>query len=154
MAEGRVRQRHGARAKALSVVDASVWVSALVAGETDHAASRAWLERRAHASQLVVGPSLLLPEVAAAISRRTGRPRLGHRAVSALLRWPGLRIVAIDEELAEKAARLAADLRLRGADAVYVAVACRIEVPLVTWDREQLERGTRVVSVMEPVAGE
>lgn len=154
MAEGCVRQRSGARAATLSVADASVWVSALVAGEADHAASRAWLERRAQAERLVVGPSLLLPEVAAAISRRTGRPQLGHRAVSTLLRWPGLRIVAVDEELAQQAAQWAADLGLRGADAVYVAVASRIEVPLVTWDREQLERGRRVVSVMRPAAGD
>jgi predicted nucleic acid-binding protein len=126
-------------------------VSALVASEAHHAASRAWLGERDSAEQVVVAPALLVPEVAAAIARRSGRAALGHRAVAALLRLPNLRLVVLDAELAEQAGRIAADSKLRGADAVYVAVAKRLAVPLVTWDREQLERVRGVVEVVRPL---
>jgi predicted nucleic acid-binding protein len=126
-------------------------VSALVASEAHHAASRAWLGERDAAEQVIVAPASLVPEVAAAIARRSGRPALGHRAVAALLRLPNLRLVVLDAELAEQAGRIAADSKLRGADAVYVAVAKRLAVPLVTWDREQLERGRGVVEVVRPL---
>jgi predicted nucleic acid-binding protein len=126
-------------------------VSALVASEAHHAASRAWLGERDAAEQVVVAPALLVPEVAAAIARRSGRSALGHRAVAALLRLPNLRLVVLDAELAEQAGQIAADSKLRGADAVYVAVAKRLAVPLVTWDREQLERGRGVVEVVRPL---
>ena len=128
-------------------------MSALVASEVRHAASRAWLGQQVHADQIVVAPALLVPEVAAAISRRTGRPILGRRAIAALLRFPSLRLVALDAELAEQAGRLAADCALRGADAVYVALAKKLAIPLVTWDREQIERGRDVVTVLHPSGG-
>ena len=48
------------------------------------------------------------------------------------------------------AAEVAADLRLRGADAVYVAAARLLRVPLVTWDREQQQRAGAVVVVQMP----
>jgi predicted nucleic acid-binding protein len=55
-------------------------------------------------------------------------------------RLPVLRLLAVDDTLAEASARLAADLGLRGADAVYVALAARLSARLVTWDREQSRR--------------
>jgi predicted nucleic acid-binding protein len=125
-------------------------VSALVASEVHHAASRAWLGERDAAEQVVVAPALLVPEVAAAIARRSGRSALGRRAIAALLRLSHLRLVVLDAELAEQAGQIAADCKLRGAYAVYVALAKRLAVPLVTWDREQLERGRGVVQVVRP----
>jgi len=131
-------------------VDASVWVSALVPSDVHHVASRGWLGRQELADPALVSPSLLVPELAAAISRRTGRSALGRSAIAALMRLPHLRIVALDADLATEAGRLAADCAVRGADAVYLAVARRLGIPLVTWDREQRERGGRVVDVVTP----
>ena len=62
----------------------------------------------------------------------------------------GVRLVAVDRQLADGAARLAARLRLRGADAVYVALAERLDLPLVTLDSQQLERGGSVIDVRRP----
>lgn len=45
---------------------------------------------------------------------------------------------------------LAIDLRLRGADAVYVAVADQLSLPLVSWDVEQRERAAARVEVIVP----
>ncbi len=134
----------------MNVADASVWVSALVPADEHHAASRAWLELQDAGDHWIVAPALLLPEVAAAVSRRTQRPALARRALTSLSSLPILRIVPIDAELAVEAARLAADRALRGADAIYVAVARRLSIPLITWDREQTERGGAVAEVSRP----
>jgi predicted nucleic acid-binding protein len=132
------------------VVDASVIVSRLVPHDTNHEASRHWLTRHIAAGGLVIVPALLLPEVAGAVARRTGRPRLARRAVDAVLRLPELRLVPVDDVLAHTAAGLAGRLRLRGADAIYVAVAAGLSLPLVTWDSEQRERAGRLVEVLTP----
>jgi predicted nucleic acid-binding protein len=51
------------------------------------------------------------------------------------------------------AASLAADVRLRGGDAVYVAAARRLDLPLITWDSEQRQRAAGLVVVRAPDAG-
>ncbi len=132
------------------VVDASVWVSRFAPSDPHHIVSREWLERRAEQEELVIAPGILLAEVGSAVARRTGRARLGHRAVTDLLSWGLLRLMPLDPLLAEAAAYLAVDLALRGADATYVAVARRLGVPLVTWDREQRERAGVLVHTYEP----
>jgi predicted nucleic acid-binding protein len=63
---------------------------------------------------------------------------------------PGLRLVPGEPELAILAARLAADLQLRGPDATYVAVAHHLNIPLVTWDKEQLHRAARLIATSTP----
>lgn len=132
------------------VVDASVWVSRLVPHDVHHVTSRAWLETHVTGGGLIVGPTLLLTEVAGAISRRTGMPRLAKRAIETLLRLDSLRLVPVDGELALAAARMAGDLSLRGADAVYVATAHHVNMPLVTWDVDQRERAARIITVLTP----
>jgi predicted nucleic acid-binding protein len=99
---------------------------------------------------LVIAPALLLPEIAGAVARRTGAPRLAQRAVEALLGLPALRLVPVDDVLARRASGLAGQLRLRGADAVYIATAATLRQPLVTWDGEQRDRATGVIQVMAP----
>jgi len=132
------------------VVDASVVVSRLVPHDLHHAASQAWLARHVADGGLVIAPALLLPEVAGAVARRTGASRLARDAVEAVLNLPGLRLVPVDDALARVAAGLAGRLRLRGADAVYIAAAATLRVPLVTWDTEQRERAIRVIEVLAP----
>lgn len=134
----------------MTVVDASVWVSRLVAGDVNHAASRQWLEAYEAQGGRLVAPVILLAEVAGAISRRTNNPRLGHEAAQALQRIRALRLVAVDRRLGETAARLGADLGLRGADAVYVGLAQHLKMPLVTLDKEQQERAGRLVVTQVP----
>jgi predicted nucleic acid-binding protein len=133
-----------------AVVDASVWVSRLVDGDTHHELCTSWLERQTSAGGLVIAPTLVLAEVAGAISRRTRRPELAHQAVEAMQALPGLRLVSIDPPLADLAARLASDHGLRGADAVYVATASHLGLPLCTLDSEQLHRAGPVVAASTP----
>jgi predicted nucleic acid-binding protein len=58
--------------------------------------------------------------------------------------------IPLDTALAEEAARIAAEQRVRGADAVYAAVARRHGATLVTRDQEQLDRLPPTVSAIAP----
>ena len=133
-----------------AVIDASVWVSRFVTHDPNHAASARWLATTTASEGLLAAPTLVLPEVAGPIARITGSARLAQRVVARMLRIGGVRLVAVDRQLADGAARLAARLSLRGADAVYVALAERLDLPLVTLDSQQLERGGSVIDVRRP----
>ena len=134
------------------VVDASVWVSRFILDDVHHQPSRRWLDRQVAHEEAIVASALALAEVAGAISRRTGRSDLGTRAIASLQRLPSARLIPVDVELAQLGADLATGLRLRGADALYVALARRLGVPLVTWDREQRERGREAIVAWTPTA--
>lgn len=132
------------------VVDASVWVSRLVPQDIHHTASRRWLTAFMERGGSIIAPILLLPEIAGAISRRTGAPNLARQAVEDLQRLPALRLVAVDQRLGQAASRLAADHGLRGADATYAATAEQLNVPLVTWDNEHVQKVGKHIQVRTP----
>ncbi len=133
------------------VVDASVWVGYFVTGDAHHEVSRRWLRAQfADHDQLLHGPSLVLAEVAGAVSRRTRAKWLAQVIVREMLELPELELIRLDERLGLTAARLAGDLRLRGADACYVAVAHELGLPLVTWDDELGARAGGAVQVLRP----
>jgi len=133
--------------KAFIVLDASVWVSCLVSKDEFHAAVKSWMEEQREAGVKFISPALLLAEVGGAISRRTGDPVLAKKAITQLENLPGLRLVEMDNELVRQAAKLAAELGLRGADSLYVAVARRLDLPLVTFDVDQRERAGKRIAV-------
>ena len=132
------------------VVDASVWVARLVPQDIHHEASRTWLSGRVDEGELVAMPAIALPEIAGAIARRTGSSDMGNRAIALLQQLPNARLVPVDRPLAVLAAGIAAELYLRGADALYVALARRLSVALVTWDGEQLARAQGAVEAVTP----
>jgi predicted nucleic acid-binding protein len=49
------------------------------------------------------------------------------------------------------AAEIARAAKIRGADAVFVALARGLDIPLVTWDKQQQERGGLFCRTMTPV---
>ena len=67
-----------------------------------------------------------------------------------VLRGPSMRLVTVDGRLGQTAARLAAQCQLRGADAIYVATAQFLNIPLITWDRQQRERAASVIATRAP----
>ncbi len=70
--------------------------------------------------------------------------------MAAVLRLPALRLLPVDEILARAASSLAGQFRVRGADAIYIAAAAALRVPLATWDLEQRERAAHIVDVFVP----
>jgi predicted nucleic acid-binding protein len=131
------------------VTDASVWVNYFLPKNRWHQESREWLEVQLSGGRLLVAPELLLVELGGAVSRATGRPELGRRAIRRLRSWPGLDVVS-GEQSGLEAALLACDLGLRGADTFYVLLARQRAVPLISWDDDQRERARAVVPVARP----
>ena len=132
------------------VIDASVYVSRLRQQEVHHVESVRLLEAVAALRVPVMCPEILLPEVAAALARGVDDTELGYRAAAHLRTLPGHRFIAVDRVLGDLAARLAAECRLRGCDAIYVALAQREGARLITWDRQQRERAASVVETLTP----
>jgi predicted nucleic acid-binding protein len=131
------------------VVDASVWVSRLYLRDAHHSRSVSWFAAQT-ANTLLISPVIVLAEVASAVARRTGEPMMAMAMVARLRALPNLRLVAVDDPMGALAARLAAEQALRGADAVYVAAALSLGLPLVTLDQQQLERAQAVITVISP----
>lgn len=135
----------------MSVVDASVWVSRFLPDDAFHDASRAWLIQVTASGQPLVAPAIALAEVSGAIARRTGDTELGYRIVQQIRQLPTLQLISVDVGLGQLAAQIASERQLRGADAVYVAVAHQLQLSLVTWDQEQMDRVQGFVSAFTPV---
>jgi predicted nucleic acid-binding protein len=132
------------------VIDASVWVSLLIAQDVHHRACRAWIGRELMAGTTFAIPAHAPAEVAGAIARRTGLPMDGRQGAATVLATPGLQLVGIDADLARGAANAAADRLLRGADALYAAVAHALNRPLVTLDAELQRRAAGYVQIVVP----
>lgn len=131
------------------VVDASLWVSRLVPQEPFHRAVTRWMQAERSRGAVFYAPSLLLPEAAGAICRRTGAPELGSGAIERLLALSELRIVQMSQALVERAALAAASLSLRGVDSIYVALAAHLNLPLATLDSDQAKRSAPTILVLD-----
>src|ERR1051326_9158697 len=95
------------------VVDASVLTSWLVASDTNHKASRLWVEQYRATGGLLVAPALLVIEVAAAIARPTGEPELAKAALKKLSAVRTLRLVAVGSVFSRSTVTISSDLPLR-----------------------------------------
>ena len=134
----------------MPVIDASVFVALINTHEASHASSWAWFESAQRALDKITAPVILLSEAAAALSRGVGNPGLAHRAIQLAKDAKLIELAPVTPALAERAAAIAADHRIRGCDAIYVALAEQLNEPLVTLDRQQLERAAEVVDTRKP----
>ena len=132
------------------VVDASVWIGVAIGDDTFHPRSFAWLATSLAGGEQYAVPTIVFPEVAGAVARRSRSVAEGDRARQLVASTSGLHVVVVDADLADLAARLAADLGLRGADAVYVALSARHTCPLVTWDAEIIRKAAGVIEARQP----
>ncbi len=153
MAAARPAARRSIRTKALTslryTIDASVFVNAFNPHEEGHAQSLA-IAAIQEAGDPVIVPALLLPEVASAVARASDDRggALEYANATAALRH--LTLVSLTSTMARQAAELAAIHRLRGADAVYLAVARRYGTTVVSRDEEQRSRGSGIVTCQTP----
>jgi len=132
------------------VIDATVWISRILVEDIFHTISRTWMRAQSAQGHLLVVPSLFFAEVGGVVARRTGSTAMGMETIQRIARVPALRVIPINRNLGVDSGKLAAQLHLRGADAVYVALARRLNIPLATWDQELLQRAGQVVTVQQP----
>jgi len=134
----------------MTVIDASVYVALINAQEAAHARTWSWFEETQLALEPLAAPVILLAETAAALSRGMGDAILAREAVEQLVRSRVIELLPVAAALARRAAIIAAEQRIRGCDAIYVALAEQLNDDLITLDRQQLERGAAVVVTRQP----
>jgi len=96
-------------------------------------------------------PYLVLVEVAGAVSRTRQDASQAVAFATALSQLPNVTFIALDEALTLQALTLAAQYSLRGADAVFAAVALQEGCLLISLDHEHLTRLQNVVTVRTPI---
>lgn len=134
-------------------IDASVWVNAFDQRESGHAISRQLLNNLRDRDVPIFVPNLLLIEVAGAISRTRGNPTQAEAFAESLSHLPHVTVLTLDPTMTERAMVLASQNGLRGADAVYGAVAEQVGTTLITLDNEQLNRLSGTIPTLTPAAG-
>src|SRR5213075_1103019 len=102
-------------------------------------AAESWLRRFIADPDLLLAPDLLRFEVHGALARLAPRRDAGwsRRSFQRFERL-GLRMVSTDAVLFDRALELAAELRIAGYDALYVAHAEALGVPWLTADQRIL----------------
>jgi predicted nucleic acid-binding protein len=136
----------------LLTLDASVLVAACRRDEPGHEASRRLLAALRAADVPLIEPAILPVEIAAALSRTGVPPDLAVEFARGAVELPRVTVVAVDDRLARAAATLAAERRLRGADALYATVAMLYGARLVTLDEEQRRRAPAAAGAIGPAA--
>lgn len=134
----------------MAVLDASVQIALSNAGDLHREAAVVWHRDALASGEPLYAPWILAAEVGAAISRGQGDPDLARKTVAKLIGAGIVHLIPVDGRLAERAAAIAIDHRLRGCDAVYVALAEALGEPLVTFDEQQALRAAGVVRVLRP----
>lgn len=120
-------------------LDASVWVGFLDRNDPFCADSEALLQRLQAAQTAFFSPEFAVLELACAVARRHRAGQAGRAAAALLRRHPRLRLIET-LRLLPIAEEVGCASLLRGADALYAATARLTGTPLVTWDRELIER--------------
>lgn len=131
-------------------LDANIYARDIDPNDPNYDDCHALLERLKQGDQRVIVPTLLLAELAASISRVRRDPIRARVTVEALQALPFITFIDLDRALGQAAAEIAADRAVKGADAVYIAVAKIFGCTLVTLDQEQSKRAAPIVTVMTP----
>jgi predicted nucleic acid-binding protein len=120
------------------VLDASVAISALRTSEANHARAASYLAPLLQGIDAIVVPAIFDVEVVATLVR-AGYPANEARRAADLFVDPA-RTIILGPRAARAASSTASRTQLRTGDAIYVWVAEREGLPLVTFDSEILGR--------------
>ena len=134
----------------MTVIDASVYIALVNEDEPGFVVSWQWLQTIQAKRERLSAPAIMIAEVAAAISRGKGDVAHARRIIRRLQNSRLIEFWPISFALAERSAEIAADYRIRGCDAVYVALAEQLGTDLVSLDQQQVERGKAVVPTRRP----
>lgn len=130
-------------------LDSSVIVTALRKQEKRHLAARDVLRKIKDGSHIAIEPYTVLIEVTAALKRRTGSKKLALRVRDDLLAINTINFIELGAGSAADAAEIAAEIGIRGMDAVVIQVAKEFNIPLVTLDQEMQEKARIIVDVID-----
>ncbi|MDP3104237.1 MAG: type II toxin-antitoxin system VapC family toxin [Candidatus Methanoperedens sp.] len=126
-------------------IDSSVIVAALLDKEKYHNECRNLLEKVKNGEYIAIEPLIVLVEIVAAIKRRTGSSRLAERVKEDICDINSIVFLDIVSTRAHQAADIAKEIGVRGMDAIVIQTAREFNIPLVSLDREMLERSRSII---------
>ena len=122
------------------VIDASVWVSAADGTDPLSQASRAYLALVVARECPIALPEYAELEIACALARRLRDAERGRSLAGQMLESPLVTRHSSNRVALREAVRVGTRDFLRSGDALYAALAERLEGELVSWDGEVIER--------------
>ena len=127
-------------------IDSSVWVAAFLKDEKHNETAYNFIASLIESGEDIIIPVTVYIEIMMALSRR-GAGELIESTSQFLLTIPSLQFVELTYPRMIDIVETTASLRLRGMDAIVVAVAHEYGSQLATLDRELAERRRRVFTV-------
>ena len=134
----------------MAVVDASVVVAFLHKNDLNHQIANRWVSQLINSGGRFNAPTILLSEVTAPLARGHGLERLSKQIIDSLTSASYIELFPVTLPLAKQAASIAATHKIRGCDAIYVALAESLGQELITLDKQQRERAKDIIQAREP----
>ncbi|MCL7475551.1 MAG: type II toxin-antitoxin system VapC family toxin [ANME-2 cluster archaeon] len=128
-------------------LDSSVIVAALRKQEVHHEVARNLLESIKDGEHIAIEPYIVLIEIVAAIKRRTGSTELANRVKNDFLAIDTINFMDLESTRASDASEIAMNLGVRGMDAIVIQIAKEFNVPLITLDKEMIEKAKSFIDI-------
>jgi predicted nucleic acid-binding protein len=132
------------------VFDTSTWIAGLVSGDAHHADTVPFLRLMESQSTQFAVPAHFLAEIAGVLARTGELDEIIEIEIQSIETSGRFHITPVSVGLGLLAAEIARVAKIRGVDAVFVALARGLDIPLITWDKQQRERGGLFCRTMTP----
>lgn len=129
-------------------IDSSVWVAAFLKDEPHNQQAYAFLSSIIESGEEIIIPVTVYIKIAMALARR-GADDLIEKTAQFLLEIPSLQFVELSYPRMLDITEIATPLKVRGMDAIVVAVAHEYGSRLATLDRELAQRAKPIVEVVD-----
>lgn len=134
-----------------TTIDASVFVAFLDNEDCEQLNASKCIEFCQKGNQKIFISSVFVSEVISALGRKTQNMNIALKAYDLIEAMKNIKFVTLDEEFSKKTNSLVARLFLRGADAIYAAIAQNSKSVLITLDKEMQKRSKTYIEVYSPL---
>ena len=139
------------RGAILIVLDTSTLIAYLISADANHSATVPFFELIEMRPIRFSVPAHFVAEVAGVLARIGQSAEIVEREINAIDSGGRFEIHATTIGQGLLAAEVAHMAKLRGSDAVFVALARALDLPLITWDTQQRQRGALFCRTMTPI---
>ena len=133
------------------VIDTSAWIAGLVTTDAHHADTSPFLDLMELRPIRFIVPAHFLAEVAGVLARTGESDEIIEREIKSIDSSGRFLVTPISVGHGLLAAEIARLAKIRGSDAIFLALARGLDRPLITWDKQQRERGAVFCPTMTPV---
>lgn len=133
------------------VIDASVWLSAILPTDVHYQYTVPWKKLIEASGEPIAVPAHFPAEVAGVLSRTGSDRTFIADTLDSIGSGHLFAIYPITVGFGRFCAEMASLAAVRGSDAIYLALAQSLDVPMLTWDRQQREWGSLLCRTMTPV---